>query len=71
MEIIRNIGVGTDEIDLHDPERGLPGGEHAYMRYVDVRVPLSALLGKRGEGFLVAQTRLSGLWRSCLAITLF
>ena len=60
VEIVRSVGLGTAEIDLHDPERGLPGGDHAYMRYTNVRIPLDHLLGGRGDGFLVAQTRLSG-----------
>ena len=38
----------------------LSGGEHAYMRYTNVRIPEDHLLGKRGDGFLVAQVRLSG-----------
>ena len=56
------------ELDLHDPDRGLPGGDHAYIRYnkatrrgladepaVQVRVSLDHMLGSRGDGFLVAQ----------------
>ena len=35
-------------------------GTHAYMRYDDVRIPADHLLGERGEGFAVAQTRLGG-----------
>ena len=60
VEIVRSVGLGVDEMDLHDPERNLPGGDHAYMRYHSVRVPLDHMLGGRGDGFLVAQTRLSG-----------
>jgi acyl-CoA dehydrogenase len=33
---------------------------HCYVRYHDVRIPGSYLLGPRGEGFRVAQTRLGG-----------
>ena len=33
---------------------------HAYLRYEDVRVPADHLLGERGQGFAVAQTRLGG-----------
>jgi acyl-CoA dehydrogenase len=33
---------------------------HAYLRYADVRVPYDHLLGERGGGFAVAQTRLGG-----------
>merc|ERR1712110_966717 len=29
VQIVRSIGVGIGELDLHDPERGMPGGEHA------------------------------------------
>jgi acyl-CoA dehydrogenase len=41
---------------------GHPDSEatHCYVRYHDVRVPGSYLLGDRGEGFQVAQTRLGG-----------
>ncbi|HEU4979281.1 MAG TPA: acyl-CoA dehydrogenase family protein [Solirubrobacteraceae bacterium] len=33
-------------------------GGHAEIRYEDVRVPASALLGREGEGFLISQHRL-------------
>src|SRR3954451_1406411 len=50
ITIIRNVGVwGHDD-----------GGTHAYIRYEDVRVPADHLLGERGAGFAVAQTRLGG-----------
>ncbi len=49
VEIIRNVGVGEEE-----------EGSHAYIRYTDVRVPKENLLGPRGGGFVVAQTRLGG-----------
>jgi acyl-CoA dehydrogenase len=51
VEIIRNVGVAGHE-DL--------GGTHAYIRYTDVRIPADHLLGERGQGFAVAQTRLGG-----------
>lgn len=35
-------------------------GTHQYLRYTDVRVPAENLLGERGGGFAVAQTRLGG-----------
>lgn len=35
-------------------------GTHAYLYYDDVRVPAANMLGARGEGFAVAQTRLGG-----------
>lgn len=38
---------------------GGSGGEHAEIRLTDVRVPESALLGERGGGFVLAQTRLA------------
>jgi acyl-CoA dehydrogenase len=48
IEIIRNAGYGTTE------------PTHAYLRFTGVRVPLDHMLGARGEGFAVAQTRLGG-----------
>ena len=51
VEIVRGVGVwGHDEDE----------GTHPYMRYADVRVPADHLLGERGQGFAVAQTRLGG-----------
>jgi len=51
VEILRNVGVyGHDEDE----------GTHAYVRYTDVRIPADHILGGRGEGFAVAQTRLGG-----------
>jgi acyl-CoA dehydrogenase len=46
-------------------EPGLAGeaygeGSHAHVRYENVRVPKDALLGPRGGGFMVAQSRLGG-----------
>ena len=53
LEIIRNVGLGYEsEADDH--------GSHAYVRYDNVRVPKENLLGPRGGGFIVAQTRLGG-----------
>jgi acyl-CoA dehydrogenase len=51
VEILRNVGVYG-----HDEDRGT----HSYIRYSDVRIPADHLLGNRGDGFLVAQTRLGG-----------
>lgn len=51
ITIVRNVGVwGHDEAE----------GTHAYVRYEDVRVPADHILGERGSGFAVAQTRLGG-----------
>src|SRR6266566_4253313 len=36
------------------------GGDPSYIRYNDVRIPRESILGEPGQGFLVAQTRLSG-----------
>ena len=53
VEIVRNVGLGYEsEADDH--------GSHAYVRYNNVRVPKENLLGPRGGGFIVAQTRLGG-----------
>ncbi|MCC4250855.1 acyl-CoA dehydrogenase family protein [Sphingobium naphthae] len=48
IEIVRNVGYGQTE------------ATHAYLRLTDVRVPADAMLGGRGDGFVVAQTRLGG-----------
>ncbi len=53
VEIVRNVGLGYES--EHDDH-----GSHAYLRYNDVRVPAENLLGPRGGGFEVAQTRLGG-----------
>lgn len=51
IEIVRNVAVyGHDEVE----------GTHAYVRYHDVRIPKDHILGARGQGFAVAQTRLGG-----------
>jgi acyl-CoA dehydrogenase len=51
INIIRNVGVGTEP----------PGhGSHGYIRYEDVRIPKTNMLGGRGDAFAVAQTRLGG-----------
>lgn len=51
VSIVRNVGVwGHEETE----------GTHAYVRYEDVRIPRDHLLGERGAGFEVAQTRLGG-----------
>ncbi|GJF03883.1 acyl-CoA dehydrogenase family protein [Pseudonocardia sp. D17] len=51
LERVRDVSVwGHEE----------PVGTHQYLRYTDVRVPAENLLGERGAGFAVAQTRLGG-----------
>lgn len=50
VELVRNISV-----------MGEPGDDyasHAEMRYTDVRVPVTNLLGGENAGFVIAQTRL-------------
>jgi acyl-CoA dehydrogenase len=52
LSIIRHVGVAGWE------EPG--GGDHAYIRFDNVRVPKPNMLGDRGQAFVVAQTRLAG-----------
>jgi acyl-CoA dehydrogenase len=49
VNIVRSLGVGQEV-----------KGTHSYVRYQDVQVPKDHLLGPRGGGFVVAQTRLGG-----------
>ena len=49
IEIIRDYGY-----------HGQAEPEHAHVRWTNVRVPPENLLGGRGDGFAVAQTRLGG-----------
>ncbi|MCC6917826.1 MAG: acyl-CoA dehydrogenase family protein [Alphaproteobacteria bacterium] len=49
IEMIRNMPVG---------HHARPG--HAHLRYNNVKVPKDAMLGQRGDAFVVAQTRLGG-----------
>jgi acyl-CoA dehydrogenase len=51
VNIIRNVPVYGHADDE---------GTHSYIRYENVRIPKDNLLGGRGEGFVVAQTRLGG-----------
>jgi acyl-CoA dehydrogenase len=53
VEIVRD--VATME---HPQESWAKYGNHAEIRYEDVRIPGSALLGAQGAGFLIAQQRL-------------
>ncbi|HXC38795.1 MAG TPA: acyl-CoA dehydrogenase family protein [Burkholderiales bacterium] len=50
IEIVRDVTAGLEK----------SGGHHAYIRYTDVRIPADHILGKPGQGFVVAQTRLGG-----------
>ncbi|MBJ7413198.1 MAG: acyl-CoA dehydrogenase family protein [Phenylobacterium sp.] len=52
VEIVRNVAVGAGG------EVG--GGNEAYVRYTNVRLPYDALLGDRGAAFVIAQVRLGG-----------
>lgn len=52
VEFVRETGVFTEGLN----ERG----GHPYMRYNNLRVLASAMLGPRGAGFEVAQSRLGG-----------
>jgi acyl-CoA dehydrogenase len=51
LEVVRNTGLAGEPID---------GGDHAYLRFNEVRVPAENLLGDEGSGFKIAQTRLGG-----------
>ncbi len=48
INIVRSVGYG------HAP------ATHGYVRYENVRIPRDHILGERGQGFVVAQTRLGG-----------
>jgi len=49
IEILRNYGF-----------HGEPEDTHGHVRLTNVQIPAENMLGKRGEAFIVAQTRLSG-----------
>jgi acyl-CoA dehydrogenase len=51
VSFVRNLGMGYEPVG---------DGVEGYVRYEDVRVPGDHLLGGRGDGFVVAQTRLGG-----------
>jgi acyl-CoA dehydrogenase len=52
LELVRNCAVGMiDEIGT---------GVHGYLRFTDCRIPKANILGKPGQGFEVAQSRLGG-----------
>ncbi len=46
IEIVRNVGVGTDS-----------HASHGYVRYADVRVPADHVLGGEGQAAAIAQTQ--------------
>jgi acyl-CoA dehydrogenase len=50
VEIVRNVRMAG----------ALTEGSHGYVRYREVRIPADHILGNRGDGFVVAQTRLGG-----------
>ena len=52
LEVVRNVGLAGDRI---------ADGDHAYLRFTDVRVPAQNLLGDEGAGFRIAQERLLSL----------
>jgi acyl-CoA dehydrogenase len=52
LEVVRNVAVGMRE--------EIGSGVHGYLRFTNCRVPESHLLGKAGQGFDVAQSRLGG-----------
>ena len=52
LEVVRNCAVGMiDEIGT---------GVHGYLRFTNCRIPKENILGKPGQGFEVAQSRLGG-----------
>ncbi|MCB0993473.1 MAG: acyl-CoA dehydrogenase family protein [Acidimicrobiales bacterium] len=55
LEIVRNV------YNMHHPYPGhYRAGGHAEIRLTDCRVPVENRIGEEGEGFLLAQKRLSG-----------
>src|SRR6202030_3230610 len=54
IEIIRNVGVGTES-----------HATHGYVRYTDVRVPADHILGGEGQAFAIAQPG----WAAAASIT--
>ncbi len=52
LEIVRNVAVGLRE--------EIGRGVHGYLRFTDCRVPKANILGRPGQGFEVAQSRLGG-----------
>ena len=52
LEVVRNVAVGMRD--------DIGSGVHGYLRFNDCRVPAANILGKPGQGFEVAQSRLGG-----------
>src|SRR5580700_3226548 len=53
------VDVVRDVATMEDPETPFGRfGNHAEIRYVDVRVPVGNLIGREGSGFVLAQKRL-------------
>lgn len=48
IEIVRDVNIGTKDF-----------GGHPEIRYNNLRLPASAMLGKPGEGFMLSQARLA------------
>jgi acyl-CoA dehydrogenase len=55
VNVLRNIPV-MEHPELMDPAKGFGG--HAEVIYEDVRVPYENLVGREGDGFVLAQKRL-------------
>lgn len=52
LEVVRNVAVGIRE--------AMGSGVHGYLRFTNCRVPRANILGRPGQGFEVAQSRLGG-----------
>ncbi len=59
LHIVRDIGTMAHP-DASDGEILQRAGGHAELELQDCRVPLDCMIGKPGDGFLLAQKRLSG-----------
>jgi acyl-CoA dehydrogenase len=57
MNILRDVGTMDHPVSGHGSQH--PGG-HAEILFEDCRVPRENLIGEPGQGFLLAQKRLSG-----------
>jgi acyl-CoA dehydrogenase len=54
IEVVRHTGY------MNEPYGQIGPIDHPHVRFNGVRVPASNLLGTEGDGFMIAQTRLSG-----------